>query len=98
MLQRQLQKYCLLSSIATLLAYVVGFDRVALALTPLSTLCVMLLPKATIDAIEGIQYLLKNLELIRLQNLRRSESLRVRELRVELEGLWRTVCPDQASV
>lgn len=94
-LQKQLQRYCLLTSITTLLACVIGFSTVAVALTPLATYyCVMLLPKAAVDAIKAIQDLVKILELNRLNDLRVIESSRVRWSLIELERGWRNLCPN----
>jgi hypothetical protein len=40
--QLQILQFCILSSVSTLIAYIIEFDRLAIALAPLATLCVML--------------------------------------------------------
>lgn len=44
-LRMQILEFCLLSSISTLIACLVGFDRLGIALMPAATLVVVFIPK-----------------------------------------------------
>ncbi len=92
MLRVQFIQYCILSSFGTLLAYFVGFDRLAIALVPFSTLCVMMLPQAYIDALSAIKKAIKHSNLFWLQVRCYTASQRVVNSGAKLRTEWRKVC------